>query len=142
MQGTRRVKALCIGADVYTHLDPLDEAVKDARRMHRDLEGSSGCSSFLLANPSTRQSMLDILSSLAMDCQTKRPELMLVFYAGHAIQLSSGEIAMLTCDVVRPEMSEEQGWSVVTVADMLSAMAAGAENVEGLKYRASEIGQD
>ncbi|EKX36371.1 hypothetical protein GUITHDRAFT_117482 [Guillardia theta CCMP2712] len=132
MRGTGRVKALCIGADAYTHIAPLVEAVKDARRMHRELEDSSGCSSSFLANPTTRQSMLDMLSSLAMDCQTKRPELMLVFYAGHAIQLSSGEIAMLTCDVVRPEVSEETRGSRVTVGDVLSAMAAGAENVEAL----------
>ena len=132
MQGTQRVEALCIGADAYTHIAPLVEAVNDACRMHRELQDSPGCSSFLLANPTTRQSMLDMLSSLARACQTNQSELVLVLYAGHAIQLSSGESAMLTCDVVRPEVSEETRGSRVTVGDVLSAMAAGAENVEGL----------
>eukprot|EP00960_Hanusia_phi_P031831 749495-Hanusia_phi.AAC.1 len=123
---TPRVKSLCIGVDAYRHLERLQNAVSDARRMHRELE-ASGSSSSLLDNP-TRQEMEQSLSALARDCRKSPPRLTLVFFAGHGKQLSNGEASMLPCDIPRLEESEECRRSMMTVADLWKTMSEAAHS--------------
>eukprot|EP00960_Hanusia_phi_P068228 766791-Hanusia_phi.AAC.3 len=120
------VKALCVGADTYRSIPTLHKAVSDARNVHEQVQSSPGCASTLLTNPRTRQEITDMLSSLSRECRTNPPQLLLVFFAGHGIQLSNGEIAMLMCDIIRAEESEEARRSMLTVGDLQEAVEAAA----------------
>eukprot|EP00960_Hanusia_phi_P003902 114829-Hanusia_phi.AAC.1 len=114
------IKALCIGVDDYQHLKPLENAVSDARRMQLELE-ISGCPSSFLKIP-TRQAMTESLSSLSSDCSKTPPKLVLVFFAGHGIQLHNGETAMLPCDIARAEEAKDTRMTMMTVADLWKAL--------------------
>ncbi|EKX34931.1 hypothetical protein GUITHDRAFT_146844 [Guillardia theta CCMP2712] len=125
-ENTCRIKTLCIGIDAYEHISTLDNAIRDATDVHNQLESSPGCQATLLVNPSTRTAITSQISSLVRDRKTRGLELILVFFAGHGMQLSKGDIALLTSDIVRAEESEETKQSMITVADMLEALRDGA----------------
>ena len=86
----QRTRALCIGVNDYTKLHPLANAIADAdgiAQSIRDLPESSACAVQDPAWTATKRALKERIEQFLVEIPRERPpRIVLIFYAGHAIQ--------------------------------------------------------
>ena len=94
-QGSRpRVAAMCLAIENYTHLDDMENAARDAEALHVRLNSTPGCSSALTKHAKVTASSKMLLRAVRASLQEAAlaetpPDLFLLYYAGHTVQLAS-----------------------------------------------------
>jgi formylglycine-generating enzyme required for sulfatase activity len=104
--------AVVIGIDRYSHIDPLNGAVKDAQEVARVLQEEHGMEVYvLLDDEANRRNIADVISS-KLRAQVGKNDRVLIYYAGHGTTLGSDGNAMGYLLPVDGEMSSPGGTGI------------------------------
>jgi len=90
--GTVRVAAWCVGVQEYTYLDDMEGATRDAEAFNVRLNATPGCSSALTKHNKVTASskmLLRAVRARLQELSENPPELFLMYFAGHTVQLAS-----------------------------------------------------
>jgi hypothetical protein len=118
-----RVAGLCVGVDDYQHMRRLQNAVRDAEAVNKELKRIKGCYSEVIRNPTTATDLLHQLRQRLKepDLVKHPPQLFMLYYAGHGI-LEHGKMWLVPAHANIPDPDEDLQRECLSLNDLLEML--------------------
>ena len=125
-----RVQALCIGVDNYTKLDPLRNAISDAKGIAQrvtDLPNSRA--SVVCENPATKRALRDSIQQF-LETEVSKvspPRIIIIFFAGHGRQ--EGDMIFMIPAGADPKTFEELKKTCLSHDELFRLLKTGLDDI-------------
>jgi hypothetical protein len=118
-----RVAGLCIGVDNYQHMGQLQNAVRDAEAVNKELRRMPGCYSEAILNPKTATELRHQLRTHLQETDLAKhpPELFVVYYAGHGF-LQHGKMWLVPAHAHIRDPDEDLPHECLSLNDLLEML--------------------
>jgi hypothetical protein len=107
--GALRVAGICIGVCNYKYMSVLNNAVRDAEQVNKKLNTVPKCRSDIVLDPTTKMDLKKKIRNTLQETrlQAKPPDLLWLYYAGHAIELSNGKVYLVPTDAKLEHVADD-----------------------------------